>query len=93
ALFPKADQGAWGDTESTIMRRIRDFLQDLSQDCQALPTPPRHVIIVSSNGLLRFFLHLVPGAFEDAKRKHTLKLATGARRILHYDGRDFSLEG
>ena len=93
ALFPKADQGAWGDTESTIMRRIRDFLQDLAQDCQALPTPPRHVIIVSSNGFLRFFLHVVPGAFEDAKRKNTLKLPTAGRRVMHYDGRDFSMGG
>ena len=91
ALFPKADQGAWGDTESSIMRRIRDFLQDLNQDCQALPTPPQHVMVISSNGLLRFFLHLVEGAFEDAKRKRTLKLPTGGRRVLRYDGRDFML--
>ncbi len=90
ALFPAKDQGAWGDTESSVMRKIRDFLQDLAQDCQALPQPPKDVVIISSNGLLRFFLHLVPGAFEEAKRKRTLKLATGGRRILRYDGRAFS---
>jgi hypothetical protein len=51
------------------------------------------VIIVSSNGFLRFFLHVVPGAFEEAKRKNTLKLATAGRRVMRYDGRDFSLGG
>ena len=43
-------------------------------------------LLVSSNGILRFFLKLVPGAFEALATNRGLKVATGNVCALRYEG-------
>ena len=56
-------------------------------DCRELARPPGEcaaglgegdaALLVTSNGILKFFLKLVPGAFEDMAARGSLKVATG----------------
>ena len=83
-IFPAPHQGNWGDDLNGVMQKIHQFMDDLRNDLSAISSADQHhhVVIVSSNGLLRFFLKLIPNAFDDAVYNGTLKLPTGGRRIL-----------
>ena len=48
-------------------------------------------LLVSSNGILRFFLRLVPGAFEALAENKELKVATGNCCALRQEGGVWSL--
>ena len=70
----------WSPSFDTIKTGITAISFDLTtrlQDDEAW-------ILVSSNGVLRFFLELVEGAFAEAAAGGTLKMGTGNISHLHY---------
>ena len=71
----------WSPPEETVAANIRhlagELAQTLAYDDAAL--------LVTSNGVLKFFLKIVPGAFEEKALKSALKVATGACCALQYD--------
>ena len=48
-------------------------------------------LLVTSNGILKFFLKLVPGAFEDMAARGALKVATGHCCALRYSPRGWEV--
>ena len=59
---------------------------ELAHELTASMTSNDVALLVSSNGILRFFLKLVPGAFEALAAKKGLKVATGNVCALLYEG-------
>ncbi len=49
----------------------------LAGECAASLSEDEAALLVTSNGVLKFFLKLVPGAFEDMAARGALKVATG----------------
>ena len=50
------------------------------------------VLVVASNGCLRYFLHLVPGAFEEKVAQRQLKIGTGHMCRFQYHEGKWALE-
>ncbi len=72
-------EGRWGESEAEVVERVRSFASQVSQEY-----PLGNVLAISSNGLMRYFLALVPGAWEKAAEDHAFKVATGNLSILEY---------
>jgi probable phosphoglycerate mutase len=70
-IWPKS--AGWKPLAEEIARDIMQLAAELS----AAAAPDQAALLVSSNGILKFFLKLVPGAFEDMAEKKALKVATG----------------
>lgn len=70
SLWPK--KGSWGSSESAVKSDIQSFASEL-QKYSANDT----IIVVSSNGRLRYFLTLLGDEFEKRRQNNTLKVKTG----------------
>jgi probable phosphoglycerate mutase len=66
-------QARWGETEAGVIARIQSFVADLV----SRHAEHEQVCVVASNGCLRYFLTIVPGAFEHYVAQQQLKIATG----------------
>lgn len=81
-------EAGWRPEEATLEARVRAFAEEA---VAGLPAED-DVLVVSSNGVLRYFLKLVPGAFEAAVAEGTAKLGTGRLSALtHREGDGWSL--
>ncbi|MDJ0704947.1 MAG: histidine phosphatase family protein [Leptolyngbyaceae cyanobacterium MO_188.B28] len=93
SIFPPPGLGNWGDTAEAVDARIEAFVSRLislpEKERSAQQTSP--IAIVSSNGVLRFFLKLIPGEFERGIAAQTFKMKTGHFSVLLYDGQNFQL--
>jgi broad specificity phosphatase PhoE len=65
--------GEWPESEQSVTARITAFAQDLTQRY----TQDDTILVVASNGCLRYFLKLIPGAFEEKVQHRQLKIGTG----------------
>jgi len=83
SIWPK--EAGWGSDEATITAEIQALVRELS----ALGNGP--VLLVSSNGRLRYALTLVEKELERRVRDQTFKIKTGQVAHLHWDGERFSL--
>ncbi|PJD93876.1 MAG: phosphoglycerate mutase [Legionella sp.] len=86
SLWP--EKGAWGESEPEVIDRIRSFSEELIR---------RHadqdqVLVVASNGCLRYFLKLVHGAFDQQVAKKQLKIGTGHLCQLSYNNAQWHLD-
>jgi probable phosphoglycerate mutase len=78
-------EGVWGESEAEVRGRVRSFINDLI----GRHAPDADIVIVSSNGVLRFALDLVPGcALDEAARK----MKTGNMGLVVWDGNAFAVE-
>lgn len=62
----------WVTAEAELRSRVAGLVEELRQD-----GANQRVLILSSNGVLRYFLQAVEGAFEAALAERTFKLKTG----------------
>ncbi|MBV6631556.1 MAG: histidine phosphatase family protein [Alphaproteobacteria bacterium] len=76
------ERGDWQPDLSDLRRDLKLLVNDISGSMG----PDETVLIISSNGILRFFLDMVPGAFALRARDETLKTATGAISAIGQDG-------
>lgn len=81
-------QAAWGESEAKVIERIQSFANDLLNH-HALN---EDILVVASNGCLRYFLTLVSGGFEKKVAEQQLKIATGHLCQLHYQEGQWSLD-
>jgi probable phosphoglycerate mutase len=85
--------GAWpsapGWTPSP--EAIASNVARLAADCAAAVGPDGAALLVTSNGILKFFLKLVPGAFEEMSAKGALKVATGHVCALRHGGNGWEI--
>src|SRR5690606_18800395 len=75
-----ADAG-WSPDEATLEARVLAFAEEA---VAGLPAEDS-VLVVSSNGVLRYFLKLIPGAFDQAVAEGTAKVGTGKLCCLTHD--------
>ena len=77
----------WSPRQEGISENVAQIAQNLlsrlGRDDAAL--------LVTSNGILKFFLKLVPGAFEALAANSELKVATGNCCALHHEGSSWSV--
>lgn len=66
-------QSEWGESADLVTHRIRDFVDSLL----AIHHHHETILLVASNGCLRYFLNLIPGALEKYIANKEVKIATG----------------
>jgi probable phosphoglycerate mutase len=72
----------WLPPQEAIAANVAQLAQSLATSLDANDA----ALLVTSNGILKFFLKLVPGAFEALAASGGLKVATGNGCALHHDG-------
>lgn len=73
------NNSGWGESEELVVKRIRQFAQDCAQKF-----PNETILVVASNGCLRYFLDLIPGELAKRITDKTIKIATGNMCKLSY---------
>ncbi|MFZ4761352.1 MAG: histidine phosphatase family protein [Alphaproteobacteria bacterium] len=84
SLFPP--QAGWAPDISTIHARIHAIAAEI------VAQPHSPTLIISSNGILRFFLELIPNAFAKAVEEQQFKMKTGHVSWLQYNGQDWHIK-
>lgn len=79
--------GSWGGSEQQIIQEVESFASDLVDQFQNDPW----VVVVSSNGRLRYFLNLIEGELRRRKEAGTFKVKTGNICKLTYENRSFQV--
>lgn len=81
-------RSGWGSSETGVIREVRSFAEDLIERYSTTDT----VLIVSSNGRLRYFLTLAEGEFARRIESGTFKIKTGHVCKLRYESGAFKVE-
>lgn len=78
----------WSGSEELVTTEVEKFVFDViaSQPADA------NVLVVTSNGKLRYFLKLIKNEFEQRVQEHTFKVATGRICLLSFQDNHFRLE-
>jgi probable phosphoglycerate mutase len=79
AIWP-TDCG-WTSTEEQVTQEVQSFVQDARTKHQS----SSNILVVSSNGRLRYFLKLIPGEFEKRVAQKTLKVGTGKSGVIVFN--------
>ncbi|HWJ18036.1 MAG TPA: histidine phosphatase family protein, partial [Geobacterales bacterium] len=77
----------WSPPHEGISANVAQIAQNLS----TLLGRDDAALLVTSNGILKFFLKLVPGAFEVLAANRELKVATGNCCALHHEESTWSV--
>lgn len=78
----------WSGSPMHMIKEIREFSKDLTKKYDATDT----ILVISSNGRLRYFLKLIPGLFEQHVQSKTFKVATGNICLLSYENRKWQMQ-
>jgi len=85
--------GGWSSDEATVKKEVFEFVQELTQKySDARDQANKNILVVSSNGRLRYFLHLVAGEFARRVSAHSFKVGTGRICLLEGTGSNFKLD-
>jgi len=77
---------AFSERETDVRARIERLAEELARDAQHGPRrSPARVLVVSSNGVMRYFLGLAPGEFARRRAARSLKVGTGRVCRLRHD--------
>ena len=86
SVWPKF--AGWEGSPTCMIKEIREFSKDLITKYDPTDT----ILIVSSNGRLRYFLKLIPGLFEQSVQDKMFKVATGNICLLTYENRKWQMQ-
>ncbi len=75
-------RAGWTPPAETVAANVAE----LAAECAASLGESGAALLVTSNGIMKFFLKLVPGAFEDMAARGALKVATGHVCALRHSG-------
>ncbi len=81
--------GGWSSDETTVQKEVESFVQELTDKFGHQSDD--NILIVSSNGKLRYFLHLIAGEFNKRVLDHSFKVATGRICVLESADDNFNL--
>jgi len=79
--WPK--KAGWSGFPELIFREIHEFAGDLIKK----HAPTDRILVISSNGRLRYFLQLIPGAFKWHVKNKNFKVATGHLCLFTYENK------
>jgi broad specificity phosphatase PhoE len=85
SIWPK--YANWSPNPELIKKNVSELANELAENSSS----EEIVLLVTSNGILRFFLHLIPGAFEKMSKEGGLKVATGHCCVLRKDDTNWDL--
>ncbi len=77
----------WGGSAALIISEVQSFALDLIRNY----TKGEIILVISSQGRLRYFLTLIPGEFEKRVQAQTFKVATGNLCQFMYRDLNFSM--
>lgn len=84
--------GGWSGDEASVWKEVEEFVSDLSTKYGGnAKDEEKNILVVSSNGRLRYFLHLVAGEFASRVSDHSFKVGTGRICVLEGQGNNFKL--
>lgn len=86
SVWPK--YAGWEGSPTRMIKENREFCKDLTSKYDQGDT----VLVISSNGRLRYFLKLIPGLFEQHVQDKTFKVATGNICLLTYENRKWQMQ-
>ncbi len=78
----------WSDSEQAFIERIKDFANSLILH----HSNNEKILIVGSNGCLRYFLDLIPGKLQSYIQNNSIKIATGNISKLSYVNNTWKLD-
>ncbi|BBB15725.1 phosphoglycerate mutase [Candidatus Rickettsiella viridis] len=84
--WPK--EADWLDSPDIIFSEIKAFTDDLIKKYAADDA----VLVVTSNGRLRYFLQLIPGAFTQHIQNNTFKVSTGNICLFEHDSQGWQVK-
>lgn len=84
--WPK--EADWLGSPESIFSEIKAFTDDLIKKYAAEDT----VLVVTSNGRLRYFLQLIPAAFTQHVRSHSFKVSTGNICLFEHDSKGWQVK-
>lgn len=83
SIWPR--NAEWGGSEASVQGELHSLIREL------VASGDSPVLLVSSNGRLRYVLTLIERELERRVREQTFKIKTGHLACLHWDGERFSL--
>ena len=86
--FPPA--GQWGESEAEVTSRVDDFFN--TEIKPQLSSNGKSLMIISSNGILRYFLRQIDGEFEGRVASQQFAVKTGAICVLDYSNGKLTVE-
>lgn len=86
SVWPKI--AGWEGSPAHMIKEIREFSKDLITQYESTDT----ILVVTSNGRLRYFLKLIPGLFEQHVENKAFKVATGNICLLIYENRKWQMK-
>lgn len=84
--WPKT--AGWLGSAELIQHEINLFVEDLITKYASSDT----ILVVTSNGRLRYFLQLIPGTFEQHIRDKNFKVATGNICLFSYENKQWQIK-
>lgn len=85
SVWPKI--AAWSGSPAHMAKEVKEFSNDLEKQY-----PEDTILVISSNGRLRYFLKLIPGLFEQQVQNKEFKVATGNICLLTHENRKWQMK-
>lgn len=86
SVWPKI--AGWEGSPAHMIKEIREFSKDLVTQYESTDT----ILVITSNGRLRYFLKLIPGLFEQHVQNKEFKVATGNICLLTYENQKWQMK-
>ncbi|OIZ95572.1 phosphoglycerate mutase [Candidatus Rickettsiella isopodorum] len=79
SVWPKI--AGWSESPAHMAKEVKEFSNDLVTQYDPTDT----ILVITSNGRLRYFLKLIPGLFEQQVQNKAFKVATGNICLFTYE--------
>jgi probable phosphoglycerate mutase len=86
SVWPKI--AGWAGSPTHMIQEIKAFSTSLVTQYDSIDT----ILVITSNGRLRYFLKLIPGLFEKHVQNKAFKVATGNICLLAYEHRKWQMK-
>lgn len=86
SVWPKI--AGWSGSSTQMIKEVKTFSKALVDQYDTTDT----ILVITSNGRLRYFLKLIPGLFEQHVRDKEFKVATGNICLLTYENRKWQVK-
>ena len=86
SIWPKI--AGWSGSPTHIAKEVKAFSKVLVTQYDSTDT----ILVISSNGRLRYFLKLIPGLFEQYVQNKEFKVATGNICLLTHENRKWQIK-
>lgn len=86
SVWPKI--AGWSGSPTHMAKEVKEFSKDLVIQYDSTDT----ILVITSNGRLRYFLKLIPGLFDQYVQNKGFKVATGNICLLTYENQKWQMK-